>query len=519
MSRGAFYQRGPAEVKRLLIESLQEHFAEHPLYSDPDGGGILILNHYSTQERRKRQLVIRTASASPQRLSLSADFGGKVVSAVVLGRLEGQRGASLQWVIENPFQEVRPRPGIYLVEVDTENSFLVFPFFVVDHELLFPFVDRADGDKIKAVLKNRPVEPLSEMLVVDEHIPLERGEDYTIDDDTGIVTFKFPLTDARMIAAEYRWVGESNGPFPVRRVTYNIDALPGLVLAFGRKVEVGSRQPVVVMPRPEHVADFHTGRWTISVDIGIFTQDPQEQDELAEEVAQVMWYWNTERWVDQGMAISDPPQIGGGSVSDEDEVTGEKTFENSVTFTAVVDWEGFIPCLRRLRFVNVHGFTTGVFETPLRAVKKEMDARPDGEFGNIIDRHTLPGKGINVVPDLRQYFSGPDDPKLNQLYQELLAFDSIESSQALGSFYGQVDPANPDAPDRPINLPERIPLSQFTASPETTGPPEGSGVFVENEEILSLDNLPHPLREELRDITRGSIRGFPLGPRPEDEGC
>ena len=124
-----------------------------------------------------------------------------------------------------------------------------------------------------------------------------------------------------------------------------------------------------------------------------------------------------------------------------------------------------------------------------------------------------------MVPDLRQYFSGPGDPKLNQLYQELLAFDSAESSQALGSFYGQVDPANPDAPDRPINLPERIPLSQFTASPETTGPPEGSGVFVENEEILSLDNLPRPLREEIRDIARGSIRNAPPAPGPEKRGC
>lgn len=507
MPRGAFFHRGPAEVKRLVIEALQEHFAEHPHYSDADGHGVKIRNKYDRGERHKRQLVITTASASPQRLSLSADFGGQVHSSVVLGRLEGMPGSAVAWAVENPFQKVRPRPGIYLVEMDTDTTFVVHPFYAVAHEILYPFVDRDDGDKIKAVLKNRPVEAASEFLMLNERIPLEKDRDYTMDYDAGEITFLAPpdesLAGIRMLSAEYRFIGEPAGPFRVDRLVYNIDALPGIILTFSRKTSAGSQQAVVVRECPEYVADFWTGRWTVSVEISIYTQDPVEQDELAEEVAMVFWYWNVERWVDQGLSLVDPPSIGGGTEAEEDEMEQTVSFQNSVSLTVVVDWEGFVPVMRQLKTVNPVGYGLALFESAFTSAKKDLDARPDGEFGNILDRMTLPGKGVQLERDLSRYFSGPDDPKLGQLYVELLNFNPTEAAGALNDYYDSVDPTNPNAPDDPINLPERVPVSEFKDVPTTDATPGDTGVFSKST-LLTLDELPKQLRDELR---RSIIRG------------
>jgi len=504
MPHGAFFHRGPAEVKRLLIEALQEHFADHPLYSDPDGPGVLIRNKFAKSERHKRQVVITTASASPQRLSLSADFGGRVISTVALGKLEGQMGGAIEWVVENPLQKIRPRPGIYLVEMDTASTFTVSPFYSVRHEILYPFVDRDDGDKVKIALRNSQVEPASEFLMLDEHLPLERGKDYVIDYDSGVITLTGAILDARMIAAEYRWLGETSEPFQACRQTYDVAAMPGIILNFGRKTRVGSRQAVVVLEKPEHIADFWTGRWTVSVNADIYTQDTIEQDEMAAEVAQVFWYWNTERWADQGMSLVEPPDISGGTDEMEDEIADEYHHANSISLTVVVDWEAFVPCFRKVKTVNTVGYGISPFDPPVTSVKKDLDARPDGQFGNILDRNTLPGKGVQVVQDLRRYFSGPDDPKLGQLYNELLAFDASRASDALSQYYGSVDPANPDAPDMPINLPERVPVSEFNDPPDTlAGVPMEPGVTSKTE-LLSFDELPCELREELRRISRGS---------------
>lgn len=513
MPHGAFFHRGPAEVKRLIIEALQEHFAEHPLYADPDGPGVLIRNKYAKSERHKRQIVVTTASASPRRLGMSADFGGRVYSSIVLARLADRKGTAVEWVTENPFQKAKPRPGIYLVEMDTSDTFRVTPYYTVRHEILYPYVDRADGDKVKAALKNKPVEAGSDMLLLDEHLPLERGRDYEIDYGSGVVTFAGAIPEARMLSAEYRWIGETSEPRRASRQAYDIAALPGVILNFGRKTQEGSQQAVVVMDGPEYVADFWTGRWTVSVSLSVHTQDPVEQDELAEEIAQVFWYWNTERWADQGMALSDPPSIEGGSEAEEDEIANEIGFGNTVTMTVLVDWEAFVPVLRRLRTVNVAGYGLSPFDSPTTALKRQRGAEPDGQFGNLIDRRTLPGKGVQSVrdfrgyheleltQDLRRYFAGPGDPKLGQIYRELLSFDPQRASDALARYYGSVDPSNPAAPDSPINLPERVPVSEFSATPATDGSvPTEPGVF---SEILSLDHLPPELWEELRRRSRG----------------
>jgi len=502
MAHGAFYHRGPAEVKRLIIEALQEHFAEHPAYSDPDGPGIVIKNKYARSERHKRQIVVTTASASPQRLGMSADFGGPVYSSVVLGRLQGRKGTAVEWALENPFQKIRPRPGIYLIDLETDETFIVTPYYAVEHEILFPYIDRGDGDKVKAKLKHKPVEAESEFLMLDDHLPLEKGTDYDIDYDSGIVTFTGPILDARLLAAEYRWIGQTGGPFAVARQVYNLDALPGVILNFGRKVSAGSQQAVVVRKRPEYIADFWTGRWTVSINLDIYTQDPIEQDELTEEIAMVFWYWNTERWADQGMSLVGPPEITGGAEEPEDEIAGEILFRNSVSLTVIVDWEAFVPSLRRLRAINTVGYTVSPFDPPITALKKDRDAGPDGQFGNIADRDTLPGKGMQPVRDLRKYFAGPKDPKLGRLYMELLNFNPKEASDALGQYYGSVDPANPSAPDSPVNIPEAVPPSEFVTSPDTGDEAAEPGVFSDSRP-LSLDELPDSLREQLRRISRG----------------
>jgi len=502
MSHGAFHHRGPAEVKRLIIEALQEHFAEHPAYTDPDGPGVLIRNKFSRDERHKRQIVVTTASASPQRLSLSADFGGHVYGSVALARLRDRKGTALEWASENPIEKLRPRPGIYLVEMETDDQFRVTPYYSVRHEILFPYVDRADGDKVKAALKNTPVEANSDFLILDEHLPLERDKDYSIDYDTGIVTFPGPLTDACLISAEYRWIGKTSEPFCAARQVYNIAALPGVILCFGRKIQAGSQQAIVVTESPEHIADFWTGRWTVSVTLDIYTQDTIEQDEMAEEVAQAFWYWNVERWADQGMALSEPPDIAGGTESQEDEVTDEYSFGNSVSMTVVVDWEAFVPVLRTLRTVNVSGYHVSPSDSPATALKKGYAARPDKQFGNIVDRRTLPGRGVQAVPDMRGYFSGPYDPRLTQLYRELLDFDATRASNAMSQYYGSVDPANPDAPDAPVNLPEVIPVSEFSDPPATEdGVPSDPGVFSQDS-VVSLDHLPPELKDELKKRSR-----------------
>ena len=88
---------------------------------------------------------------------------------------------------------------------------------------------------------------------------LVRGTDYTIDLASGIITFLNHLPSGTTLYANYRYIGQSLGPFtlPTDPYQYTNTVLPGVVLAFSNlEFEVGDKNVIIVYPKEKFLIEY-----------------------------------------------------------------------------------------------------------------------------------------------------------------------------------------------------------------------------------------------------------------------
>lgn len=389
-------------VKKIIIQELQTFFNDHPVFCD----GLVITNKFSFEEKPKYAIILKTASADSQKLGLD-NFEGIVNSYVTLAGLKNKPGRMIEWVCEdvNNIANV-VKPGFYVVEMTEDNlasttnnqtcKFIVKPFLTVADEVLNI---ETNGFK-HAFLKYQNINNGSDVILSEAASRLVRNEHYTIDYVSGEITFLQPIDNFGELVIDYQYLGDQTGPFDILPETFNNTAIPGVTLAFGNFLKEGGVQVVVVYPDRQEVAKAYMGKWKMNVNMSVYAQDTDTQEQLADLAAMYIWSVLQEKLVNDGIYIENF-NISGESEEEEVKISNEMAFLADVSFTVNVEWHAYQPIL---------GIIKKVFLTRIQDFGQydndEFNARSD-RLANSSQRGVDYKLGLQPVENLMPYLVRP----------------------------------------------------------------------------------------------------------------
>jgi hypothetical protein len=268
----------------------------------------------------------------------------------------GKAGNSIEWVRENfqALEAVAPNrntfpsaPGAYLVKVlsvpedgtNTPGMFTVDPVLTVHNEPLILFQSWGDSE---AQISRDSIYPGSVSLWIDQGHRLIRGVDYEVDEFTGQVNFLKPTPTGSTIHVDYRYVTPTWGPFTFNRDSSVINAIPGAVLAFGDRCEVGDEIAVVVTDERTEVSDVFGGKYEVNFDLTVFVHNDAEDRERMSDYVIHSFLDIQSRLGFEGLELID---ISPGGENEEVYNTEDDTYfyESSISLSLKVDWETYVP--------------------------------------------------------------------------------------------------------------------------------------------------------------------------------
>ena len=213
------------------------------------------------------------------------------------------------------------------------NGFLFPPY--AEEDAILPFtVNGVDYELplYKGHLDPTEIATQMEALVPGNNLTVEavKGGDYTFDPTTGVVTLLSPLVSGTRLEADYNYPVASSGPFGLKRDTSNNEAIPGVILAFGKQLQNGDKQAVVIHESLVPVADEYGGRWEVSLDMDIITRDPATREEISEMVLMYFFGIRKEALTDEGLEIYD-------------DTAQDYYFNSTVSLSLQCDWAIQVP--------------------------------------------------------------------------------------------------------------------------------------------------------------------------------
>ena len=333
-------------IKRRAILELKDSFSRHPIYSK---AVPFIQNKFAFTERPQMGIVVKGSSAN--KVALSGDnFMGNVQSYVMLAYV-GQPVYPIEWVRED-LNVVRANedrmptaPGIYYIEIltaptnpQTPGTFVIDPLLTVTAEPLMRF---QSGIEREAQLENVPTRG-TVRLWVNGRLLLAEGRDYTVNYKTGGITFLVRFAPNEEVVADYRYPAPSMGPFEYQWNTANFRALPGVVLAFGKRGKVGDKVAVKVAPDREDAALAYGGKFEVSLDLDVITQDTTATEEMADLSVMYLWGEKKSSLEFEGIEIVDI-SIGGEAEETYDETGDIYFYTASLSIQFRADWEIHVP--------------------------------------------------------------------------------------------------------------------------------------------------------------------------------
>lgn len=334
-------------TKRRFILELREFWANHPAYPDlPDN----IQGKYSFKERPQYGIIVKGGQAN--KLQLSADnFMGTLKSYCFLAYVPNYTGLSCEWVREDAIaiqdnRGVFPSlPGAYYCEITGEKEFHVDPLYTVQAEQVMM------TSPVEGTLLHTPLRRSLRLYELPSSRKLVEGVDYTLNEDGSVFTLREPLPRGLSLTADYRYPGESSGPWPLEYNTGVNKPIPGCVLAFGHRVAVGDRFAVIVTPYRQDAYLQYGGKWEQTLDITVMTRDTNAQMEIADQTAVYLWGILRPTLSSQGVEVTDV-SMGGESEEVYDENGDDYFYNSSISVTVETEWGAFVPLT-----VSIEGFT------------------------------------------------------------------------------------------------------------------------------------------------------------------
>jgi hypothetical protein len=174
------------------------------------------------------------------------------------------------------------------------------------------------------------------------NILMYEGINYTSDPTNGQITLAQPVNSKNYLSVDYRYAGESRGPFLAPANGSNNTAIPGVVLAFGRRVQDGDIQTVVIGRTREACALEYGGRWEINVDLDLMTRDVLSTGEVTDRTLLFLYSDLRGRLSNEGVEIMSV-SMGGEAEEAYDENADDYFYTSSISMTIQTDWSMHFP--------------------------------------------------------------------------------------------------------------------------------------------------------------------------------
>ncbi len=333
-------------LKRRVILELKDSFVRHPVYNKIVD---YIENKFTFDQRPQYGIVVKGSSAN--KVSLSGDnFVGAVQSHVMLAYI-GTPAYPLEWVRED-LQRVREShgqfptpPGVYYMEilhVPTNASeygfYAIDPLLTVTDEAVLQF---STGYEREAQLQNIPVKH-TVRLWLNHREQLNEGRDFTVDYASGGITLLKNFSPNATLNGDYRYAIATIGPVQFQWNQADFKTLPGVVLAFGKRACVGDKVAVVVYPDRVEAANAYGGKFEMTFELEVISQDPIQMEEITDFAIMSLWGIKKPQLELEGLEIIDISL--GGEVEEQYDETADLMYYNAtISLQMRADWEIHIP--------------------------------------------------------------------------------------------------------------------------------------------------------------------------------
>jgi len=331
-----------------MIEELRSYWMYSPEFRDLPGH---IQGKFAFPERPQRSIVVKTGSGT--QTTLSADnFIGTVSSHIYLSKFLDSPGVSIEWVREDRAALAANNgcfpspPGTYFIEVqkleDGNFQFFVDPLLDVRGENVM-MVSETEGQ-----LQNTFFPGSLRLFEMPAAFLLQEGKNYTADPETGAITLADPVSGTRFIQADYKTAVDSTGPFPIVPNHANNYAIPGVVMAFGRRLTDGDKLAIVVRDVRCPSALEYGGRWDLQVEFEVTARDIEDQEHIADTSVTYLFGLARSRLATEGIEITEV-SMGGESEEIYDTEGDLYYYTSNFSMTVQTDWFVWVPIIGFLR--------------------------------------------------------------------------------------------------------------------------------------------------------------------------
>lgn len=333
-------------LKNRFILELRRFWGYHPKYRGIVGN---IQGKYRFEERPQVGITVKNTGGN--HVALSADnYVGIVQAYTYLTKVKDAPGVSIEWVREDSVAIQNNRgtfpslPGVYYIEIVEDSpgpggvprmAFYVDPLLDVAHEQVLQV------DPVTFQLANIPLSGTLRLFEQPSGFMLHEGVNYSVT-ATGEITLVEPLGGGRSLQADYRYPVPSRGPFPFAENTANNAAIPGVVLAFGRRASVGDKMAVVVHSVRQPVALEYGGKWDLNMEIEVVARDVYVQQEISDFSVIFIWGVLRSQLTREGIELNEI-SLGGESEEIYDDAGEDYFYTSSFSVTAQTEWSLHVP--------------------------------------------------------------------------------------------------------------------------------------------------------------------------------
>lgn len=350
------------QINRVFIEELRRYWSYHPKFGQNSPNSILdhIEGKYSMRQRPQVGIVLKNSSGN--QVQLAADnFQGHVQSYVFLAHVENYPNLSIEWVredyvaIQNNGGRFPTAPGIYYLDFCTASGEPTAEEFHVD-----ALIDVIDETLLQVnstqyqLQSGRFIPDTLKLYRMPGTLELYEGPNYTADPNTGEVTLVDALAPDEFLSADYRFPGETTGPWRVYPNRALREPIPGVVLAFGTRITPGDRLAVVVSRTRDIAALEYGGRWDLSLDIDVIARDVDTQREILDQSAFYLWAIARSRLSSRGIEVT-AVNMGGETEEVYDENADDYFYNASFSLQIQTDWSVHVPLGIVLRNLELGG--------------------------------------------------------------------------------------------------------------------------------------------------------------------
>jgi hypothetical protein len=325
-----FVKRG---IRHTLCDRMAQLIQQHSMLE-----GFQAVLSGARGEKEQHAIVVGPISRNAQFLD-THDFIDVYRCKSYLVPFSQHPARSLEWALENNDTAERPHPGIYILTMADSRHFTIAPLFEYREVL------RPDTDTF--TLAHAPIfEP--RLRIDDQSRTLTRDKHYTINWATGEVTL-LPAYDHRHLPliAVYLVAQPELGSFSIEPYRTHVEALPGLVLAFGGSLQPNDKHVIIVSSEEEANYNVYGGAGECSLSIDVMTPRKHVSEDAADLIQLTL---NEQRAF--GLDFSDSVHIRSINTSEaveEESPAGEKEWTASVSISAEIFWSIYVPNVFRLR--------------------------------------------------------------------------------------------------------------------------------------------------------------------------